>query len=195
QVPEVVAAHLDAVLPRPPRPHALAGDAPERLQVDRRRREDGDGVPAAREVGAQAGEVRLGPPQGRGGSGGEVGHAPRSRSLGNSARGRGAIRYNANDSGGGRRPPAWGGSQSMLAISKMAAAVQPSATLAAGAKARQLKAEGVHVFDFSLGEPDFLTPEHICQAAVKAMRDGHTHYTPAVGIPELRSAISRWYQK
>ena len=56
-----------------------------------------------------------------------------------------------------------------IPISKMAAAVQPSATLAAGAKARQLKAEGIHVFDFSLGEPDFPTPEHICRAAVKAM--------------------------
>jgi aspartate aminotransferase len=83
----------------------------------------------------------------------------------------------------------------MIAISKMAAAVQPSATLAAGAKAKQLKAEGVQVYDFSLGEPDFTTPEHICRAAVKAMQDGHTHYTPASGIPELRAEIARWYQK
>src|SRR5246127_5165218 len=77
----------------------------------------------------------------------------------------------------------------------MAAAVQPSATLAAGAKARQLKAEGIHVFDFSLGEPDFPTPEHICRAASRAMQDGHTHYTPASGLPELRSAVARLYQK
>src|SRR5436190_10363873 len=83
----------------------------------------------------------------------------------------------------------------VIPISKMATAVQPSATLAAGAKARQLKAEGVKVFDFSLGEPDFTTPEHICQAAFKAMRDGHTHYTPASGIAELRAAVVRWYQK
>jgi aspartate aminotransferase len=83
----------------------------------------------------------------------------------------------------------------MLPISKMAAAVQPSATLAAGAKARQLKAEGIHVYDFALGEPDFPTPEHICRAATKAMHDGLTHYTPAAGIPELRAAIARWYQK
>jgi aspartate aminotransferase len=83
----------------------------------------------------------------------------------------------------------------MIAISKMAAAVQPSATLAAGAKARQMRAEGVHVYDFSLGEPDFPTPEHICRAAVKAMQDGHTHYTPASGIPGLRAAIARLYQK
>src|SRR6516162_4171984 len=82
-----------------------------------------------------------------------------------------------------------------IPISKMAAAVQPSATLAAGAKAKQMKAEGIKVFDFSLGEPDFNTPEHICQAAARAMRDGLTHYTPAAGTPELRAAVARWYQK
>src|SRR5438105_5647226 len=82
-----------------------------------------------------------------------------------------------------------------IPISKMAASVQPSATLAAGAKARQLRAEGIHVYDFSLGEPDFATPEHICRAAFKAMQDGLTHYTPANGIPELRSAIARMYQR
>ena len=65
----------------------------------------------------------------------------------------------------------------MLALSKMAAAVQPSATLAAGTKAKQMRAEGVNVFDFSLGEPDFPTPEHICAAAVRAMQAGHTRYT------------------
>src|SRR3989440_4892030 len=83
----------------------------------------------------------------------------------------------------------------MIPISKMAAAVQPSATMAAAAKARQMRAEGIHVYDFSLGEPDFPTPEHICKAAVKAMHDGHTHYTPASGIVELRSAVVRFYQK
>jgi aspartate aminotransferase len=83
----------------------------------------------------------------------------------------------------------------MIPISKMASGVQPSATLAAGAKARQLRAEGTTVFDFSLGEPDFPTPEHICQAATRAMREGHTHYTPASGIAELRSAVARLYQK
>lgn len=83
----------------------------------------------------------------------------------------------------------------MIALSKMAAAVQPSATLAAGAKAKQLKAAGVAVFDFSLGEPDFPTPEHICAAAVQAMKAGHTHYTAAAGTPELRAAIARTYQK
>jgi aspartate aminotransferase len=68
-------------------------------------------------------------------------------------------------------------------------------TLEAGAKARQLAAEGIPVFDFSLGEPDFRTPEHICRAAYQAMLNGHTHYTAAAGIPELRAAIARRYQK
>src|SRR5262245_32367314 len=81
----------------------------------------------------------------------------------------------------------------MIALSKMAASVQPSATLAAAAKARQLKAAGVHVFDFSLGEPDFPTPSHICDAADRAAKSGQTHYTPASGTPELRKAIAEWY--
>jgi aspartate aminotransferase len=94
-----------------------------------------------------------------------------------------------------QRPVCFFRLETMIPISRMAASVQPSATLAAAAKARQLKAEGVHVYDFSVGEPDFNTPEHICQAAAKAMRDGHTHYTPANGIPELRAAIAKRYQK
>src|SRR5580704_14669367 len=87
------------------------------------------------------------------------------------------------------------GLPTMLRLSKMASTVQPSATLAAGARAKQMKAEGIAVHDFSLGEPAFPTPEHICAAAVKAMKDGHTHYTPATGIPELRTTIARWYEK
>jgi aspartate aminotransferase len=83
----------------------------------------------------------------------------------------------------------------MIGISKMASAVQPSATLAAAARARQMKAQGISVFDFSLGEPDFLTPEHIRQAAIVAMNKGQTHYTPANGTPELRGAVARYYQK
>src|SRR5215831_18627093 len=83
----------------------------------------------------------------------------------------------------------------MIAISKMAAAVQPSATLAAGAKARQMRAEGISVFDFSLGEPDFNTPEHIRAAAFAAMNKGDTHYTPVNGTPAVRSAISRYCEK
>ncbi len=81
----------------------------------------------------------------------------------------------------------------MIRISKLADSVQPSATLAAGAKARQLRASGVHVYDFSLGEPDFPTPKHICDAANAAMAAGHTHYTPAGGTAELKACIAKWY--
>ena len=80
-------------------------------------------------------------------------------------------------------------------ISRLAAAVQPSATLVAGARAARLKAEGFEVFDFGLGEPDFATPEHICRAAYQAMKEGHTHYTPAAGLTELRAAVARRYRE
>jgi aspartate aminotransferase len=83
----------------------------------------------------------------------------------------------------------------MIRLSNLANSVQPSATLAAGAKARQLKAAGIKVYDFSLGEPDFPTPAHICTAAAEATKAGHTHYTPVNGIPELKAAIAKWYQR
>ncbi len=57
-----------------------------------------------------------------------------------------------------------------------------------------MKAAGIKVYDFSLGEPDFNTPEHICKAATDAMKAGHTHYTPVNGIPELKNAICKWYK-
>jgi aspartate aminotransferase len=81
-----------------------------------------------------------------------------------------------------------------MRISRFAAAIEPSATLKAAAMARELKAGGVAVLDFSLGEPDFLTPEHIRAAAKAAMDAGHTHYTPATGIPELKKAIAAYHK-
>ena len=60
-----------------------------------------------------------------------------------------------------------------------------------GRQGQRIKAAGKKVYDFSVGEPDFTTPEHICQAAVAAMKAGHTHYTAASGIPELRAAIAK----
>ncbi|HEX3654969.1 MAG TPA: pyridoxal phosphate-dependent aminotransferase [Pirellulales bacterium] len=81
----------------------------------------------------------------------------------------------------------------MAAISKIVQGIEPSATLAMAAKARELKAAGRTIYDFSLGEPDFNTPEHICQAAIEAMRSGRTHYTAASGIPELKTAVVRQY--
>jgi len=73
--------------------------------------------------------------------------------------------------------------------------LQPSATIAAAAKARELKQSGVNVHEFTLGEPDFATPDHICDAARQAMEAGHTHYTPATGIPELKAAICDAYER
>ena len=67
--------------------------------------------------------------------------------------------------------------------------VKPSATLAADAKARELKAQGRNVISLAAGEPDFDTPDNIKEAAIKAIRDGKTKYTNVDGIPELKEAI------
>jgi len=76
-------------------------------------------------------------------------------------------------------------------ISRRAAAVSPSATLAVDAKAKALQAAGEHVIGFGAGEPDFATPAHIVEAAVAACREpANHHYTPTGGIPALREAIA-----
>lgn len=82
-----------------------------------------------------------------------------------------------------------------MEISKFAANVAPSATLAAGAKAKELAAQGITVYDFSLGEPDFNTPEHICEAARKAIAEGKTRYTPASGVPALKTAVADYHRE
>lgn len=82
-----------------------------------------------------------------------------------------------------------------MQLSPIIEKLKPSATIAAAAKARELKSTGVKVFEFTLGEPDFITPAHICQAAKKAIDDGHTHYTPATGIPRLKEAICKAYER
>ena len=76
-----------------------------------------------------------------------------------------------------------------IEVSKIVQAVEPSATLAMSAKARELVKAGHKVYDLSVGEPDFKTPQHIIDAAIEAMNAGHTHYTPATGIPQLKEAI------
>jgi aspartate aminotransferase len=63
------------------------------------------------------------------------------------------------------------------------------------AEAKRLKAQGVEVLDFALGEPDFETPPNIQEAAIRAMKSGQTHYTPAAGIAELRSAVADLYTR
>lgn len=74
-------------------------------------------------------------------------------------------------------------------ISKRVQKVKPSATLALVAKASELKAQGKDVISLSVGEPDFDTPDHIKNAAKKAMDQGKTKYTPVPGTPDLRKAI------
>jgi len=80
-------------------------------------------------------------------------------------------------------------------ISKRAASLSPSLTLAIDSKAKQMKAEGLDVVGFGAGEPDFDTPQHIKDAAAKALAAGFTKYTPAAGIPELRQAIAEKHQR
>jgi aspartate aminotransferase len=75
------------------------------------------------------------------------------------------------------------------------ARVKPSATLAADAKARELKAQGRDVISLAAGEPDFDTPENVKEAAIKAIRDGKTKYTNVDGIPELKEAIVAKFQR
>lgn len=82
-----------------------------------------------------------------------------------------------------------------LELSKKAAAVKPSSTLAITAKAKELKAQGKDVVGFGAGEPDFNTPENICEAAIKAIKDGFTKYTPASGTNELKAAISKKFKE
>ena len=75
-------------------------------------------------------------------------------------------------------------------MSRRAAAVTASATLAIDAKAKAMKAQGLDVVGFGAGEPDFATPEPIVEAAVRACRDPQNHrYTPTAGLPELKEAI------
>lgn len=76
-----------------------------------------------------------------------------------------------------------------LSLSKKAQAVKPSSTLAITAKAKELMAKGIDVVGFGAGEPDFNTPDNICDAAIKAIHDGFTKYTPAEGTLELRKAV------
>ena len=73
--------------------------------------------------------------------------------------------------------------------------IQPSPTIAVTSKARELKAAGRDVIGLGAGEPDFDTPDNIKDAAIKAIRDGHTKYTAVEGIPELRAAIAAKFKR
>lgn len=80
-------------------------------------------------------------------------------------------------------------------LSKKAGNISPSITLSITAKANELKALGVDVVSFGAGEPDFNTPQNIINAAIKAMQDGKTKYTPAGGILELKKTICKKFKE
>jgi len=75
------------------------------------------------------------------------------------------------------------------ALSRRARKIKPSPTLSIDAKAKAMKSAGVDIINFGVGEPDFDTPGYIKKAAVKAIQDGFTKYTPVGGIVELKDAV------
>lgn len=80
-------------------------------------------------------------------------------------------------------------------LSERAGKIKPSPTLAIDAKAKAMKANGVDIVNFGVGEPDFDTPDNIKEAAIKAIRDGFTKYTPVGGIDPLKDAIIEKFKK
>ena len=84
----------------------------------------------------------------------------------------------------------------MNKLSDRIEAIEESATLAMAAKAREFKSRGIDVINLSLGEPDFKTPQHICDAAKKAIDEGkYFSYPPVAGYQDLREALAVKYQK
>ncbi|GAB6006123.1 pyridoxal phosphate-dependent aminotransferase [Geobacillus vulcani] len=82
-----------------------------------------------------------------------------------------------------------------MKLAKRVASLTPSATLAITAKAKELKAAGYDVIGLGAGEPDFNTPQHIIAAAIKAMNEGHTKYTPSGGLPALKEEIIKKFAR
>ena len=82
-----------------------------------------------------------------------------------------------------------------MGIAKRAQAIKPSPTLATAAKAKAMKAQGIDVVDFGVGEPDFDTPENVKQAGIRAIQSGFTKYTPAGGTDELKEAVIEKFKK
>ena len=80
-------------------------------------------------------------------------------------------------------------------LSNRASALKPSATLAISAKEKELKAKGIDIAGFGAGEPDFDTPDHIKEAAIKAINDNFTRYTPVAGIDPLKDAVIEKFKR
>jgi aspartate aminotransferase len=83
----------------------------------------------------------------------------------------------------------------MSFFSQRVSRIQPSPTISITAKAKKLKQEGKKIIDFSAGEPDFDTPDNVKNAAIKAIKDGQTKYTPVNGTKELNEAIRKKFKR
>ncbi|MBL9085965.1 MAG: pyridoxal phosphate-dependent aminotransferase [Planctomycetia bacterium] len=79
----------------------------------------------------------------------------------------------------------------MASFARHAGSLHESATMNLIGRAKAMRAAGIDVVSFGAGEPDFDTPDHVKEAAIAAIREGFTKYTPAAGIPELREAVAR----
>lgn len=83
----------------------------------------------------------------------------------------------------------------MKALSALAQSVRASTTMAIDTEFKRMRAEGIDVIGFSVGEPDFFTPEHIKQAGIRAIENNQTKYTPTPGTLSLRQAVSKRLQE
>jgi aspartate aminotransferase len=82
-----------------------------------------------------------------------------------------------------------------LKLSSRVARTRISASAAAAQRSRELRAQGIDIIELAQGEPDFNTPEHVIEAATRAMREGQTHYTQVDGTPALKAAIIAKFQR
>lgn len=83
----------------------------------------------------------------------------------------------------------------MTQLAERLSRISESQTIKMSKLGRELKAQGIDVVDLSLGEPDFETPEHIKEAAKKAIDEGYTHYTPVAGYADLKQAIVHKFKR
>ncbi|BCS88610.1 pyridoxal phosphate-dependent aminotransferase [Pseudodesulfovibrio sediminis] len=80
-----------------------------------------------------------------------------------------------------------------MRISDRLSRIKPSATLAVNTKAQELRDQGREIISLAVGQPDYGTPKHVCEAAKVALDEGFTRYTPVPGIPELRKGVADYY--
>ena len=82
-----------------------------------------------------------------------------------------------------------------MQISDRLSSIKPSLTLSVNSRALELKAQGISVISLAVGEPDFPTPQHVCEAAKAAIDDNFCRYTAVPGIPELRKAAGAYFER